>query len=398
MKKDTFQLIKAGSSAVINALGGTILAFSISLKLLKVTGSALGYGTSLIIGPIVGLLMAPIIGKIVDNYPRKKVVLLAEILVILTSAAFLIAYGVFKTPILITAIVVICLMNIFSRVASIAYLSSTPQIVSQKSIQRLNSIQTTGVAMASIVGAPMAGFLFGAISFSWIILIDLISDIITLFLTIWTHFDEVKNETQTTHTTEQINLWGIVKNHPQLVTLVVMATVLNFSDISLQIGVPYVLIHILKYSTAVSGNVQGVLSFGVFLGGIIITWFTIKHVFNFEIKVFWASVIQMLFLGLAIQFLPKYTLIIFVIVEFISGIISSISDPPIFTYIQAVIPHEALGRFNTLMFTTTQILNPIGVFIYSAAFAAVNYQTLYLVNGFITAALMGLLFIQLKTE
>lgn len=43
-----------------------------------------------------------------------------------------------------------------------------------------------------------------------------------------------------------------------------------------------------------------------------------------------------------------------------------------------------------------QILNPIGVLIYSSAFAVVDYRILYLVNGLITAILVALLFTQFK--
>lgn len=136
MDQNTKQLIKAGSTSVINALGEVIFSFALSLKLLKVTGSALGYGTSLFIGPIVGLLIAPIIGKLVDNYPHKKAALIAQGLLIATLVMFLLAYSA-KLNILYSAIVAVCLINVFSRLFSITYLSSTPQLVNKKSIQRL---------------------------------------------------------------------------------------------------------------------------------------------------------------------------------------------------------------------------------------------------------------------
>ncbi|WP_167849838.1 MFS transporter [Companilactobacillus suantsaicola] len=395
MERDNLQLIKAGSTSVINALGETIFSFSLSLKLLKVTGSALGYGTSLFIGPIVGLALAPILGKVIDKYSHKKLALLAESPLIASLLLYLVAYSL-GTNILYTAIVLVCAMNIFGRLFSITYLSSTPQIVSKKSIQRLNSIQTTGVSMASIVAAPLAGFLFGIVPFAWIILVEIAAECFTLLITWLTHFDSATPKKTTVKKAEKVDLVGVLKQQPQLVVLTVIAMVLNLADISLQIGIPFVLIHTLKYSAAVSGNVQGVLSFGVFVGGIIITIVQIKDVFKFEKVTYWLSVVNLLALGFSIKFLPQATLVIFVVIEFISGFVGAISDPPVFTYVQEVIPAKALGRVNTLMYTMVQILNPIGVLIYSSAFAVVDYQTLYLVNGLIAAVLVALLFTQFK--
>lgn len=395
MKQDNLQLIKAGSTSVINALGETIFSFSLSLKLLKVTGSALGYGTSLFIGPIVGLALAPIIGKIIDKYSHKRLALISEVLLIASLLLYLLAYSM-GTNILYTAIIVVCVMNIFGRLFSITYLSSTPQIVSKKFIQRLNSIQTTGVSMASIVAAPLAGFLFGVVPFTWIILVEIFTESLTLLVTWSTHFNQVTVEKTATGDDEKIDLVKVLKGQPQLVVLTVIAMVLNLAGISLQIGIPYVLIHILKYSTVVSGNVQGILSFGVFLGGIVITIVEIKDVFKFERVTYWISVFELLLLGFLIKFASQYTLAIFVVIQFISGFVGAISDPPVFTYVQEIIPEKALGRVNTLMYTMVQILNPIGVLIYSSAFAVVDYRILYLVNGLITTILVALLFTQFK--
>lgn len=44
----------------------------------------------------------------------------------------------------------------------------------------------------------------------------------------------------------------------------------------MQIGVPYVIVNKLDKSTEVSGNLQGLFSWGVFLGGVFITLITFK--------------------------------------------------------------------------------------------------------------------------
>lgn len=183
------QLVKAGITTVVNDLGASIFNYALSLKLLQVTGSAMGYGTSLIIGPVVGLFVAPWVGNTVDSYQRKHVALIAEGVLILTLIMYFFVFELFHTNILISAIIVVCLNNITARFFTISYLSSTPQIVTSEHIQKLNSIESTAATVSSILAPAIAGFLFGIMDFKWMIVLQIITETLTLILTIATHFD-----------------------------------------------------------------------------------------------------------------------------------------------------------------------------------------------------------------
>lgn len=85
---NTKQLIKVGITAVINSLGAMIFAYALSLYLLKKkTGSTFSYCTSLFAGPIIGLLMSPIIGKVINN-SHKQVAITSEVGLIITIIFF----------------------------------------------------------------------------------------------------------------------------------------------------------------------------------------------------------------------------------------------------------------------------------------------------------------------
>lgn len=85
--------------------------------------------------------------------------------------------------------------------------------------------------------------------------------------------------------------------------------------------------------------------------------------------------------GISIYFLPNYTVKIFAIFELTLGFMTAISDPPLFTYIQREIPREYLGRVNTYLYTSVQLLTPLGVAVYSALFEVFSYQQVYLISG-----------------
>ncbi|MDY2639510.1 MAG: MFS transporter [Ligilactobacillus salivarius] len=268
-RSNLFQLLKAGTTTIINALGAAIFTYALSLKLLEITGSALGYGVNIFIGPIIGLILSPVISKVVDKYPRKNVAIVAEIALVICLAIFLIIYPLaVKTNLLVVSVVFVSISNICARFFSISYLSSTPDIVSKDYLQKLNAIQTTGVAIAGIAALPLAGYIYGKIAFEYIILIEIITEILTIFLTVITKFKAHRNEEKAHETGRK--LIEILQGNMELTRLTMIAMLLNLAVTSLTIGVPYVVIHILKYSSVVSGDIQSLYSIGVVLGGAVI--------------------------------------------------------------------------------------------------------------------------------
>lgn len=384
------QLVKAGITTVVNDLGASIFNYALSLKLLQVTGSAMGYGTSLIIGPVVGLFVAPWVGNTVDSYQRKHVALIAEGVLILTLIMYFFVFELFHTNILISAIIVVCLNNITARFFTISYLSSTPQIVTSEHIQNLNSIESTAATVSSILAPAIAGFLFGIMDFKWMIVLQIITETLTLILTIATHFDSNPID-KTKKKIQNLNIFKSLNKYPMVLFFLIVTMCLNITSTALVIGMPYVVIHILKYSTTISGNIEGVYSVGALIGGIIITMINLKSTFGFIRSMYWATSTQLLILGLMLFTLPRYVLFIFTFFEFVIGVLDAMSQPPMFTYIQKTVPERDLGKVNTSMYTAAQILTPIAVFIFSVVFSKINYQMIFFINGVVSLLLTFLL-------
>lgn len=377
-RSNLFQLLKAGTTTIINALGAAIFTYALSLKLLEITGSALGYGVNIFIGPIIGLILSPIISKVVDKYPRKNVAIVAEIALVICLAIFLIIYPLaVKTNLLVVSVVFVSISNICARFFSISYLSSTPDIVSKDYLQKLNAIQTTGVAIAGIAALPLAGYIYGKIAFEYIILIE----ILTIFLTVITKFKAHRNEEKAHETGRK--LIEILQGNMELTRLTMIAMLLNLAVTSLTIGVPYVVIHVLKYSSVVSGDIQSLYSIGVVLGGAVIAAINIKNITRFIIRLYSSFAVALLILGISLSFFKHETLIIFIVFELILGISTALSDPPLFTYVQEVIPKENLGKVMTFLYTLAQLLTPVGVLIYSTLFAKIDYPTVFLISGIV---------------
>lgn len=67
----TLQLLKTGITLFCLLLANGLTNFAISLEFLKRTGSSINFGLGLVIGPLTGLLVASVLLKVIDHYPKK---------------------------------------------------------------------------------------------------------------------------------------------------------------------------------------------------------------------------------------------------------------------------------------------------------------------------------------
>lgn len=374
------QLLKVSLTTLINALGATIFTYVLSLKLLTVTGSAIGYGVNIFIGPVVGMIFAPLIGKIIDTYSKKKIAILAELGLIISLLTFLEMYPYVQNNLLYVAIGFTCFNNLCARFFTISYLSSAPDLVEKSQLQRLNVVQTTGVAITNMLALPIAGFLYGLIPFERLIWIEIVTELLTLLLTRKTKFKVTKSNLNIDDH-DKTSIISILNKHVSLLELIIVVMILNFAITSIEIGVPYTIVKVLKKSTTISGNIQGLFSLGIVIGGGIISIISLKDVLVFTRRIYNTFTLMLVIFGISIYWLPNYTLEIFAIFELSLGFMTAISDPPLFTYIQKEIPREYLGRINTYLYTSVQLLTPLGVAVYSSLFELLSYQQVYLISG-----------------
>lgn len=207
------QLFKVGTTSFINALGASIFVYALSLYLLKVTGSAFSYGTSLFVGPIIGILLSPITGRVIDRSDHKKVAIFSEIALIIVIVLFLIVFNELNTRYLyVVAVIFISFSEICARFFTLTYLSSTPEMVDENYHQRLNSIQTMSNSVASIISAPIAGVLVAKIEFNYIICIEIITELLTLLMVYITPFgNDSSNVKRITKSIQKIDFSKIIE-------------------------------------------------------------------------------------------------------------------------------------------------------------------------------------------
>lgn len=75
IQKSKNQLLKSILASFTGTLGSSIFSFSLGLMLLEKTGLSIRFGLSIRITALIGLLLSPLVGPIVDKFSRKFIIL-----------------------------------------------------------------------------------------------------------------------------------------------------------------------------------------------------------------------------------------------------------------------------------------------------------------------------------
>jgi len=387
-------LIEVSVTTFIDAVGAGVLTFSLGLLLLKYTGLAISFGFSIIIGPLVSLVMAPIIGNLIDDLPHKRVAIIGCLGMLLSIVSFAGYYEVYfsaKNIFLAVILFNIC-SNAFGRLISMSYLSSVSGIVHKDQMQRLNAIISLSSSMSGIVSAPIAGVFFAIINFRYLIFLRLITVVLALVLT--TMIDFEKYQASRTHPGKAKEKGSFkaalayLRRKQQLLTITLSVCLLNFASVLFEIGTPFVILKRLRLTSSVSGLVQSCSSIGVIVGGLAISVITVTHPFKFTVILYEVYALLSLSVGLFLNVRLMPVVIVLALFNLIAGTITAMADAPIFTYIQKTVPQEIMGHLMTLLFTTVQILQPLGVLFYSTLLDKYNYKLIFLANGLALACLI----------
>lgn len=390
IKQSKKQMIKVILTTITGAFGSSILSFIIGLLILKKTESALNFGISQVIGPVVALCLVPFVGGVVDKYDKKKVIVFAQIFSIVSLILYAFSLnGSAETNLINTYLLLICL-RISDQFLNSAFASSTRKIVCEEHIQKLRSFDQMVSSSIYIISPILAVFLLTKLELIHFVLLEAVIEFITILIVLLVDFNFIKIEKVEENTEEQgvLKMFrdGLiyVKSKEILVFIICFAMFLNFIMSSISVGLPFVLIKELKMSDYHYGIINAIFPVAMIVSSIILSMMKdIKSPLEFSfkwIRVFFALLI---FLGIALtlKFSNFSYFIIFSVFAFFVNFCSNFVNTPTMVWFTKVIPVEYQGRVFSLLNTGCSCLMPLGILIYSLAFDRFNSGYIFIFSG-----------------
>lgn len=383
--KKVFALIYTGQAFSI--IGSSAVQFAIIWWLTVKTGSAITLTGASIIGFLPQALIGPFAGVWVDRYNRKKVMILADGLVAVSSAILGIAF-LLGEPSIPFIYGILFIRSLGSTFHSPALQAAIPMIVPAEDLVKaggFGQMINSGTSMASpVIGAA----LMSMFKIQSIMLVDILGAAMAITTLLFVNIPDVKRSGPEVHFIGDMKqgMMAIRKNKPLMaLTLpVILATV---AYIPLSSLFP-LLISVHFHGTAWH---NGITQF-FFAAGLLISSFIIGISGGIK-KQFLMISLSLISLGImasASGALPANFFIGFVGVSFLMGFTGTFFSIPYMAYIQRSVEPEKLGKVMSLMMSIMSFATPVGLAISGPVSELIGVNVWFIISG-IVMVLSGIL-------
>lgn len=378
----------------ISVFGTAIYTFAMGIYILRITGSAIGFATNLILSTIPMLIIAPFGGVLADRVNKKKLVVAMDFV---NGLFLIIIYFIAKTkglsiPIIyLSTIVITSLTTIFD----LSIESSKPDLVSESKIVTINSVSKIIDSLSSVLGPVIGGVVFSLINIKVFILINGVSFIISAIIEGVMDFNYNKKEvliiekaTYLSEFKEGIRYILSKKNITKLLSIFILYNI--FISFSITIPLPYILNNILEVTPTSYGIVEGALPIGMIIGSLFVKKIMAK--INSE-KIFLVTGIVLSILMCIMStpiILLKFNInsevyiVMFLSIIFTLGICFAVVDVPFLCIMQTEIEEKYRARSLSVVICMIKICVPISFAFSGFCIELINPFFICLIGGIIT--------------
>ena len=381
LKESRKQMIKLILTTITGNFGSSILSFIIGLLILKKTESALNFGISQIIGPLVALVLLPFVGGVVDKYNKKIVIVIAQLFSIVSLILYALSLNSnTETNLINTYMLLICL-RVADQFLNNSFSSSTKKLVCEEHIQKVKSFEQMASSGVYIIPPILAVFLLTKL--------EAVIEFITILIVLFINFDFIKTEVIENNEEQKVLKMFVeglnyMKDKKALVFIISFAMFINFFFSSVSIGLPYVLINEIKISDYLYGIINATFPVAVIVSSIILSMMKdIKAPLEFSFKCIRGLSGFLILLGIALLF--KFSIfsyfIIFMIFAFGVNFIANFINTPVMVWFTKAVPLEYQGRVFSILGTGCQLLMPLGILFYSFLFDKFKSGYIFIFSG-----------------
>lgn len=376
MKTEQKNIFLFTTGKAVSILGSSIYAFVISLYVLKITGSALSFATTLMFSVIPMVIISPIAGVIADRLPKKLLVVGMDLINGVLFLCLFIFTAVNELSLSVIYITTI-LLNIFTTFFSIGIEAAKPALVSSDKLVRLNAISKLIDSSAAILGPVLGGMVFALIDIRALILFNALSFIFSGITECFIdyHYRVASPELTETFTentaskptflSELKEGWQYFSKNKSILELFFIFVSLNFLlGFSVNVPAPYIINQLLKLSPKSFGIINGMFPVGLILGTLTVEIVMKKIAFRkllISMNAFIAFIAGFIGLPLIVGFTHQTSLLFYSSMNLLMGIAIAYVDVPIMTIMQTEIPHGLLGRVMSLIMSLVKVVLPVAL-------------------------------------
>lgn len=387
--KKPFFLVWTGQA--FSLLGSQLVQFALIWYLTKETGSATVLAMATLVGMLPHILLGPIAGSFVDRTNRKRMMILADSAIALSTLllAALFALGWVQIWHIYALMLFRSLGQAFHGPAFVA---STSLMVPKEQLSRIQGINQMLNGGLNIVAAPLGALLLELLPMYGVLAVDVVTALIAVGTVLPVAVPQPQREMNDTQG-KPIGFWAdfregfrYVLTWPGLLIVVVMATLINFLLTPAGSLTPLLITEHFGQGVIQLGWFEGIFGVGVILGGLLLgAWGGFK-------KRIVTAFVGLVGLGLpyaVIGGLPAEGFLISLGFMLLVGVMHPIVNGSLGATMQATVDANMQGRVFSLTGSLSTAMTPIGLLIAGPLSDAFGIQIWFIVGGLLCAA-MGL--------
>lgn len=358
----------------ISIFGSSIYSFALGLYVLQITGSALNFAITLILGRIPMIVMNPFAGVIADKVDKKKLVVCMDLL---SGSLLIVTYIVSSNYGLNLFIIyaITFLMSVFTTFFGIGLEAAKPNIVSKERLMSINSISKIIDSVSLILGPMLGGIVFAVLDIKTFIIINGISFILSGISILFIHFKLFEYNINEECSKREINFIKDIKEgfsylieRESLKNTFRILTSLNFFlGFAVIVPLPYIINTVLNLSSKQFGIIHGTFPVGMIVGAILVKKITDCFSYSYLLKkssfilaIFMIiSGIPVLFNSIEVDNFVYVTM--YCIIMFFLGLMIALIDIPLTYFMQKEIPDEYRGRVLSIGLSIGKMMQPIAL-------------------------------------
>ncbi|MEC5241432.1 MFS transporter [Bacillus mycoides] len=380
----------------VSIFGSSIYSFALGLYVLQITGSALNFAITLILGTIPMIVMNPFAGVIADKVDKKKLVICMDLLsgCLLITVYILSSYYGLNLFIVYTTTF---LMTVFTTFFGIGLEAAKPNIVSKERLMSINSISKIIDSVSLILGPMLGGIVFAVFDIKIFIIINGISFILSGISIAFIHFKLFEFNINEECPKRRINfIKDIKEGFSYLIekeslknTFRILISLNFFLGFAVTVPLPYIINTVLNLSSKQFGIIQGTFPVGMIIGAILVKKITNRFSYSYLLKKLSSMLaVFMIISGIPVLFKSFEVndfvyVIMYCVVMFFLGLIIALIDIPLIYFMQKEIPDEYRGRVLSIGLSIGKMMQPIALALSGLVLNYIPAYTLPITGGIV---------------
>ncbi|MED0876069.1 MFS transporter [Bacillus mobilis] len=358
----------------VSIFGSSMYSFALGLYVLQITGSALNFAITLILGTIPMIVMNPFAGVIADKVDKKKLVVCMDLL----SGCLLIAVYILSSRYGLNLFIIYTttfLMTVFTTFFGIGLEAAKPNIVSKERLMSINSISKIIDSVSLILGPMLGGIVFAVFDIKTFIIINGISFILSGIALLFIHFKLFECNINEENSKRRVNFIKDIKEGFSYLlekenlknTFHILISFNFFLGFAVTVPLPYIINTVFNLSSKQFGIIQGTFPVGMIIGAIVVKKITDRFSYSYLLKKLSSMLsVIMIISGIPVLFksfeVNDFVFVItYCVVMIFLGLIIALIDIPLIYFMQKEIPDEYRGRVLSIGLSLGKMMQPIAL-------------------------------------